>query len=121
MMNRFFCLSLVVVVVFLNVFPAVGANKLPTLLQLFVDLYCVENGHVSGCWKWMENIYCIFYQVKVCFYFVLILKVFWEYYGFIVLMIYDEEEKVFKMWYSMFIVFGCNVMCYVILDDGIYW
>jgi len=110
-----------IVAVFLCVLPAAGANKLPSSPQLFVDLHRVENGHPTGRWKRMDNIHRTFHQAKVHPHPVLTLKAPWEHQGFTTSTIYDQQEKVFKMWYHTTTIPGHGVMCYAESDDGIEW
>ena len=101
--------------------PGCFPDRLPVSPQLFVDLHRIENSDPTGRWKRIENIQRTFHQARVHPYPVLTLKAPWEHHGFTTSTIYDQEEKVFKMWYQTSTTPGHGVMCYAVSDDGIRW
>lgn len=98
-----------------------SADKLPHSPQLFVDLHRIENAHPSGRWKRMKNIQRTFHQATVYPRPILKPEAPWEQGGFTTSVIYDHDEKLFKMWYLTSIAQRGNVTCYAVSDDGIRW
>ena len=120
-MNRWLCTTRGLTVFAALAMPAAAADKLPRVPQLFVDLHQIENAHPSRRWKRMNNVQRTFHQAVVHPRPVLKREAPWEYGGFTTSVIYDNEEKLFKMWYLGGIAGRGNVTCYAVSDDGVHW
>ncbi|HUT75166.1 MAG TPA: hypothetical protein VM221_10095 [Armatimonadota bacterium] len=98
-----------------------AARRLPEAPQLFVDLAGVENAHASGRWKRMRGVERVFHQAAQEPHPVLAPEAPWECGGFTCSVIYDEDERVFKLWYLTGVADGRHVTCYAVSDDGVNW
>jgi len=98
-----------------------AARKLPEAPQLFVDFERIENAHPSGRSKRMRGVERVFHQALHHPHPVLSPEAPWERGGFTCSVIYDEDERVFKMWYLTGLEDGRNVTCYAVSEDGINW
>jgi len=88
---------------------------------LFVDLARVENAHPSGRSKRMRGIERVFHQAAQHPHPVLSPEAPWEKRGFTCSVIYDEEERLIKMWYLTGLAEGRHVTCYAVSQDGLAW
>lgn len=100
-----------------------AADPLPSAPQLFVDLTRVDNAHPTGRWKHMDNVQRTYHQAAVHPHPVLKPETLWEQHGFTTSVIYDDEARLFKMWYHTLAYKEPNraVTCYAESDDGIHW
>ncbi|UCH35216.1 MAG: hypothetical protein JSV65_02365 [Armatimonadota bacterium] len=96
-------------------------RKLPETPQLFVDLERVANAHPSGRAKRMRGVERVFHQAVNHPHPVLAPEAAWERRGFTCSVIYDAEERSFKMWYLTALEDGRHVTCYAVSEDGINW
>jgi len=98
-----------------------STRELATAPQLFVDLACIENAHPTGRWKRMQNVTRVFHQAVHHPHPVLAPEMPWEKGGFTCSAIYDEDERLFKMWYLTGLGGGRNATCYAVSNDGVTW
>lgn len=89
--------------------------------QLFIDFERINNAHPSGRLKQTRGVHRAFHQADHHPHPILRAEAPWEQRGFTTSVIYDEDERLFKMWYLTGLEDGRNITCYAESKDGINW